>query len=115
MSVLLDVDPWGTTETMSFDADSGMLTIARTQDIGAILDNNAEMRNTGFSKRGEWWPIASVPETVMLDWLLEYRTETGRYIASPYSEDEEWNRWVYRRLDSNEFFKLRTGEFRIGA
>ncbi len=113
MSVLLDVDPWGGVETMRYDHASGNLTIARTTDIQAILDNNHELA-AGFQKKGEWWPVASIPLVVLAGWLKEYETQTGRVIGSPFSEDEDWNRWCYARLDSNEFRKLRTGHFRIG-
>ena len=113
MSVLLDVNPWGAVETMSFDHATGNLTIARTTDIQAILDNNAELA-AGFKKKGDWWPIASIPLEVLADWLKDYETETGRTIGSPFSDDEDWNKWCYGRLDSNEFLKLRTGHFRIG-
>lgn len=113
MSVLLDVDPWGGVQTMSYDHASGKLTIAQTTDIQAILDNNHELAS-GFTKKGDWWPIASVPLVVLHDWMKEYEASTGRQIGSPFSEDEDWNAFVYGRLDSNEFRKLRTGHFRIG-
>lgn len=113
MSVLLDVNPWGGVETMSYDHATGNLTIARETNIQAILDNNAELA-AGFNKKGDWWPIASVPLEVLFDWMKEYEGETGRAIGSPFSEDEEWNAWVYARLDCSDFRKLRTGHFRIG-
>ncbi len=113
MSVLLDVDPWGGVQTMSYDHQTGNLTIAQTRNIQAILDNNHELA-AGFQKKGDWWPIASVPLEVLFDWMKEYEASSGRTIGSPFSEDEDWNAFVYGRLDSNEFYKLRTGHFRIG-
>lgn len=98
---------------MSYDHATGNLTIARETNIQAILDNNAELA-AGFSKKGDWWPIASVPLEVLFDWMKAYEGETGRSIGSPFSEDEEWNAWVYARLDSSDYRKLRTGHFRIG-
>jgi len=114
LSVLLDVNPWGAVETMSFDHATGNLTIARTTDIQAILDNNAELANGGFDKKSEMWPIASMPLEVLYDWMLEYQRESGRHIGDPFSNDEDFNSWCFGRLDSSEYLKFRTGHFRIG-
>ena len=84
MSVLLDIDPWGGVQTMSYDHLTGNLTIAHTRDIQPILDNNAELANAGFNRKGDWWPIGSIPLEVLADWLKEYEAETGRAIGSPF-------------------------------
>lgn len=114
MSVLLDVDPWGKTERMSYDHATGNLTIETTQDIGAILANNAEMSAAGFDKRGDFWPYASVPLTVLVDWLSEFEAKTGQHVGSPFAPHADWERFVYGRLESNEFYKLRTSTVRGG-
>lgn len=114
MSVLLDVNPWGIVETMTYDHATGSLIIKTEQNVGAILDNNAELQSAGFDRKSDMWPIASVPLTVLTGWMREYEAQSGRRIGDPFKVDEDWERFVYGRLDSNEFRKLRTGVFRIG-
>jgi len=114
VKVLLDVSPWGITETMSYDHATGILTIQTTQNVAPILENNIDAQNQGFDRKGDIWPIASVPETVLYAWMGEYEAKTGRDIVSPYNDDDEWNAFVYARLDDSDYRKLRTGLFRIG-
>ena len=112
---LLDVDPvFGTVDRMSYDHATGSLTIERTQDIGAILENNAETQNGHFDRKSDMWPCASVPLNILEGWRQEFNAKTGRKLLDAFSEDQEWERFVYGRLDDSSFRKLRTGLFRIG-
>lgn len=113
---MLKVSPWGERRSMTYDHNTGAVTIKRETDISAVLDSNTERQNNGVHKGedGDFWCAASVPLVVIDAWLKEYAAETGRLIVDPFGGDEEWDRWAFRRLDNSEFRKLRTGLFRIG-
>lgn len=113
---LLEVDAWGNPEEWTYDHATGAVTIKRTTDIGAVLDNNTEMQNQAFNRKGDLWPVASIPLSVLQGWLTEYHAKTGALEPKDPFDDKNdgWNRFVYGRLDDSSYRKLRTGLFRIG-
>lgn len=111
--MLLDVSPWGAKRTLS--KQDGQYVITQTADISAVLDENVANYNDGIH-RGEdntFWHMARVPLDVLEMWLREYTKATGRLLFSPFADDEHWNTWVFARLNSSEYRKLRTSPGRI--
>lgn len=115
--MLLDVNPWGIRTEFQYDKVTKQSTIVQTQNVDAILDNNKEFANAGGYKgeEGDFWHVASIPLVELEKWLREYRLETGRVLFSPFVNDEDWERWMYRRLDSSDYRALRTMHCRIGT
>lgn len=113
--VLLDIDPLsGAIETMDYDTTTGKLTITRTENVQAVLDHNEQLYNdSGEAWRGAdntMWHFATVPVTVLQGWLKEFNVGKPRAdrVQSPYSPDERWQTFLFRRLNSSEYRKLKT-------
>jgi hypothetical protein len=115
MSVLLDIDPLtGAISTMQYDHGTKGLTITRTENVDAILDANTESFNdSGERWRGDnndFWHYARVPMTTLFAWLQEFNQTRGPgdQVKDPFRPHDEWEKWLYGRLNSGEFRKLRT-------
>ena len=62
----------GIVETNVVDEDSGVLTVAKAEDVEPLLDRNAEIRNTKAADAGikkGFWLYASIPTTVQYELL----------------------------------------------
>lgn len=120
MGVLLDIDPLtGAVETMQYDHVSKGLTITRTEHVDHILDANTHSYNdAGQAWRGQdndFWHVGRIPLTLLFAWLQEFnqgRTEEAR-LRDPFCDNEEWERFMYGRLNSNEFRKLKTAPVHV--
>ncbi len=120
MSVLLDIDPLtGAIETMDYDHVTKGLTITRTENVDGILDRNTRIYNdAGQSWRGDdndMWHVASIPLTTLYAWLQDFNAgkTPDACLQSPFATDPSWDRFIYGRLNSNEFRKLRTAPVNI--
>lgn len=106
-----DINPWGAEERMSFDHNTGVLTLERTWDIGAVIDQNVEIQNGKPPKgeEGDFWLYARIPDPVLLDWWSEYRRTSQRQDwFGPHSNDEDYLKFIYRRLNDSGYRKMRT-------
>jgi hypothetical protein len=62
----------GLQETNVFDEDTGLLTVAKSEDVEPLLDRNAEIRNTRAADKGIQKGFAlycSIPMTVQYELL----------------------------------------------
>ena len=62
----------GVVETNVFDEESGLLTLAKSEDVEPLLDQNAEIRNTRMTAPGEkkgFALYARIPVTVQYELL----------------------------------------------
>jgi hypothetical protein len=47
--------------------------VVRTEiDDGAIVERNKTLQNESFDRRGEMWHAASIPTSVMYEWLTRF-------------------------------------------
>ena len=70
----------------------------------AILDRNKAMQNEAFDRRGDMWHAASIPVSVMFEWLTKY----GINAWNPRHMDG-----VKKLLNSDEYRYLRVRNFII--
>ena len=112
---LLDIDPLtGAVETMHYDHQTKGLTITRTRDISDILTANERSYNDGSEAwRGDandMWHVARVPEDVLWIWLQEFNAvrPIGDKVKSPFLTHKEWEDFLWLRLNSSDYRKLRT-------
>lgn len=117
---LLDIDPLtGAITTMQYDHATKGLTITRSENVDAILDANAESYNDGGQAwRGDdndFWHVARVPLTTLFAWLHEFNANRSpdTRVKDPFCPHEEWDKWVWGRLNSGEYRKLRTAPVRV--
>lgn len=87
------------------DNGEGSWTVGVEQDVEAILDRNKEMAaaNAGWTTDKSIMRVASIPIVVIEEWK-----NLGIDI-----HDENDAREVMRRLNSNEFYKLRNSPGRV--
>ena len=105
---LLERDPdTGTTRWFEYDPVTKKVSIETRQDVEPILDLNKSLatENDGYDSRRELRRVASIPNTLIYEWLEKEGIDV-------------WNKdhWpaVARKLDSNEYAYLRTAPGRIG-
>ncbi len=117
---LLDIDPLtGAVETMQYDHTTKSLQITRTENVDAILAANAASFNDGGEAwRGEgndFWRVASIPLTTLFAWLQEFNKcrSADAMLQSPFENNDEWDRFIYGRLNSTDYRKLKTADVRI--
>lgn len=120
MSVLLDIDPLtGAVETMTYDHNTKGLVITRTEEVDHILDaNTASYNDSGQKWRGDdndFWHVARVPLTTLHAWFLEFNEKLGPgdKLHDPFTPRDDWDKFVYGRLNSGEFRKLKTAPVNI--
>ncbi len=61
-------------EIWSFDNEDDSLLVKRIQDCAPFLDRNHQIREHGSTWRGvdnDFWKVASIPNLVIEQWLLE--------------------------------------------
>jgi hypothetical protein len=105
---LLERDPLtGTERWFEYDPVTKECSIETVQDVEPILEMNKALQthNDGYSKTREWRRAASIPNTLIYEWL----TKEG---IDVYNADH-WPA-VVRKLDSIEYRYLRTADGQIG-
>lgn len=94
--------------TTWFEGDGqGNMTLTYESDVEAVLEHNAAARNNGTngrSKEGEFWYAGEIPMATIQKWMVEEHIDVF--------DPNDWPK-VKQRLNSNEWFKLRTSSFRI--
>lgn len=120
MGVLLDIDELtGAISTMQYDHVTKGLTITRTENVDAVLDANAESFNDGGQtwrgERNDFWHVARIPLTMLFAWLQEFNANKpdADKKQDPFTPDPEWDRFVYGRLNSSDFRKLKTAPVNV--
>jgi len=87
-------------------ASTGEVTVAHSQDISGILDQNKKARAEAEGKQmGEMQRVASIPSVVVMQWMKE-----GINVMAPNREDLKRMR---KKLNSPEWAYLRTGGGRL--
>lgn len=101
--------------TTSMEARNGKVLVVRSQDVAPYLRENQRERNS----HSDWRPYASrrggsnlrkvaeIPNIVVEQWLKEG--------VNVFSNDPAMQKLVRRKLDSNEFLKLRTMPGKMGT
>lgn len=87
------------------DNEDGTTTVGCEQDVSAILDHNHAMatEDDGWSPDKTFRRVASIPFVVLEDWKnlgFDWRDPDGA-------------KWVMNQLNSNEYYKLRTANFKV--
>ena len=101
---LLDYDPLTKTASWhDYDHSTGKTFIKTVQDCEGILNRNKRLRNdrvvSRFNKKEEIHHIASVPNTVLMEWKTKYNIDWNKKEDLPRIE---------KLLQSNEYKYLRT-------
>ena len=105
MGTLLDSDG-DVHEVYHKDSHTGQFHIEVVQDVGRYLKANADEFNItekGTSWKGDLHKVASIPEVVAAQWWKELG-------SNPFSKENRG--WLAAKLNSREFYRLRT---RAGA
>ncbi len=117
---LLDIDPLtGAVETMLYDHQTKGLLITRTEDVSAVLDANVASYNDNSEgwrgESNELWHVGRVPETVLWLWLQEFNSvrPADEKVRSPFLTHKEWEDFLWLRLNSSEYRKLRTAPVHV--
>jgi len=117
---LLDIDPLsGAVETMQYDPIGKGLLITRTENVDAVLDaNTAAYNDHGERWRGEdndFWFVARVSMTTLYEWLQEFNKgkPPADQVRNPLVTHGEWERFLYGRLNSSDYRKLKTAPVTI--
>lgn len=120
MSVLLDIDPLtGAVETMHYDHATKGLTITRTENVDAILAANEASYNDSSERwRGndnDFWHAGRIPLTTLFEWLQDFNRNRpfDAWVKDPYSPNEEWDKFFYRRFNSSDYRKLKTAPINV--
>lgn len=121
--MLFDIDPLtGAVETFHYDHSTKTSTITRSINVDAFLDQNVASYNEGSGKSAAWrgedndmWLVARVPLELLQVWLEEFNK--GRSVAdriySFLDSDEGWERFMYAKVNSSEYRKLKTAPVTI--
>ena len=116
---LLDVDPLtGAVETMQY-LGKGELLIQRRTNHDAVLDANTASYNDNAEQwRGQandLWHVGRVPEDVLYIWLQEFNAirPPDERVRSPYLENKDWEDFMWLRLNSSEYRKLKTAPVHV--
>ncbi|RME52654.1 hypothetical protein D6783_04125 [Candidatus Woesearchaeota archaeon] len=109
MKYVLDVDPvTGLYTTLKKDGD---VWVAETkQDVEELLDENQrELTSKESGWKGDWHKVASIPLNIWNQWSLELKRQ-GRHPLPSHPSNRDW---FVAKLNSKDWFKLRTKEGRI--
>jgi hypothetical protein len=85
MSEFFEYDPYtGVRTDFDYDEVSGNVILHRSQDVSALLDYNAALRNSGATDKGikqSWWMYAKIPALFTLKMRAKgINVEDGRHI-----------------------------------
>jgi hypothetical protein len=91
MSEFFDFDPLtGLRYDFDYNEETGDAIIHTTQDVSALLDYNAALRNAGATDKGikeSWWLYAKIPPIFMLKMRAKgINVEDGRHIDRVLAE-----------------------------
>jgi hypothetical protein len=91
MPQFLEYDPISGLRTdFDYDEESGNVILQRSQDVSALLDYNAALRNAGATDKGikeSWWLYAKIPPIFMLKMRAKgINVEDGRHIDRVLAE-----------------------------
>ena len=93
-------------EKIIHDEHNDTLTVAHTQDVSQILEQNKRARDESASSRmGDMQKVATLPSIVVMQWMQEGINE-----MAPNREDVKR---MKKKLNSPEFKYLRTGGGRL--
>lgn len=120
MGVLLDIDPLtGAIETMQYDHGTGLLQITRTENVDRILDaNTASYNDASQAWRGQdndFWHVGRIPLTMLYAWFHEFNASRSpdTKVHDPFTDHPEWEKWMYAKLNSSDFRKLKTAPVNV--
>lgn len=91
MPEFFEYDPMtGVRTDFDYDEQSGNVILQRSQDVSALLDHNAKLRNAGATDKGikeSWWLYAKIPPIFMLKMRAKgINVEDGRHIDRVVAE-----------------------------
>ena len=117
---LIDIDPLsGAVELTQYDQNTKALITTRTENVDALLDANQASYNGPRSnwegEEGDFWHVASIPLTLLWAWMQDFNAPRGPadQLWSPFARNEEWERFMYGRLNGNDFRKLKTAPVHV--
>ena len=94
--------------TSYFEGDGqGGFSIIEEADIDDVLEHNTRHRNNGTngkSANGEFWYAGEIPMITIQKWLVEDHID----VFNPNDAKK-----VKQRLNSNEWFRLRSSDFKL--
>lgn len=96
-------------EEHRYDPASKKMLVRTTQDVEPILEANKKLYNEddrGWSKSKEWRRAASIPNVIVMKWMLEEGINIFKR--------EHWPR-VARKLNDPEWRHLRTAPGRLST
>lgn len=118
--MLIEIDPLtGAVETDEFDLGTGRMVTTRRENVdGVLAANTASFNDAGQAWRGQkndFWHVARVPLTMLFAWLQEFNAgkPADAMLHSPFFPNAEWERFLYGRLNSSEYRKLKTAPVKI--
>jgi hypothetical protein len=116
--VLIDIDPLsGAIETTEWDGQTKSLITTRTQNVDALLDRNQAIYNSQHwrGEDNDFWFVASVPLDTLEAWRQEFNSvrAEGDKLHSTLANNEEWESFIWLRLNSSDFRKLRTAPVNV--
>ncbi len=104
MKRLLSRDPLTGIETYYHDNQDGKIHLETVQDLEPYLRANKELQKETFDKRKEVWPVATVPNTILLKWAHEAGVDFG---------SKEHGEVIKKRLNDPDNRAFRTGVFKL--
>ena len=70
---LIDHDPArGVRKYIAAGDEAGRVVVRTEIDDGAVLERNKALQNEPFDRRAEIWHAASIPTSVMYEWLTRF-------------------------------------------
>jgi hypothetical protein len=91
MPEFFEYDPISGVRTdFDYDEQTGNVILQRSQDVSALLDYNAALRNSGVTDKGikeSWWLYAKIPPIFMLKMRAKgIKVEDGRHMDRVLAE-----------------------------
>lgn len=112
MTKIVDYDAaTGITETYKRDHLTGEIKVNRSQNVDPLFNVNAVERNgasTGWKE--DFHKVASIPLIVIEMWTNEMKA-AGFSNPNPLAKENE--KWLIAKINSSDFFKLRTKTGRV--
>jgi len=99
---LLDADPLTGIQTY-LEVVDGKTVIETVQDIEPFIDRSKRIAE-GLNKKEDWWPIGSIPDTLIMEWAKECGSR-------PYSK--EWHTYAMKQLNLSKYRKLNPNKVRL--
>ena len=102
MKRLFSVDPWTGERTYFISNGDGSFVLQSQADVTAIVENNKTLYNHddgGWSQSREWRRVASVPNMIIHQWMVDYGVNVYNKEHAPA---------VRRLLNSSDWRTMRT-------